>query len=143
MRILMISDVFFPRINGVSTSIATFANQFQQQGHEVHLIAPAYSSENLNSENLSETKIFRIPSRVVPFDPEDRLMSKRHVKNLLPTLRVNEYDVLHIHTPFVAHYAGILLARELNIPVSFVGVGEKAEDLIPFNPEEYAQLLFE
>lgn len=117
MRILMISDVFFPRINGVSTSIATFANEFKLQGHDTHLIVPAYCAEHLDSENFKETEIFRVPSKVVPFDPEDRLMSKRHVQTLLPTLRLNQYDVLHIHTPFVAHYAGILLARELEIPV--------------------------
>ncbi len=117
MRILMISDVFFPRINGVSTSIATFAKEFKLQGHEVHLIAPAYSAKHLDNANLKEAEIFRIPSKVVPFDPEDRLMSKRHVQALLPTLRVNQYDVLHVHTPFVAHYAGINLARELDIPV--------------------------
>lgn len=36
----------------------------------------------------------------------------------------------------------IPIIRELNVPVTYVGVGEQAEDLIPFNPEEYAELLF-
>ncbi len=82
MRILMISDEFFPRINGVSTSIATFANEFKRQGHTVDLIAPAYPQEHSQQD-----WVFRITSRVVPFDPEDRLMSKRSVKQLLPTLQ--------------------------------------------------------
>ena len=42
MRILMLSDVYFPRINGVSTSIQTFRRQFAALGHEVLLIAPSY-----------------------------------------------------------------------------------------------------
>ncbi len=36
----------------------------------------------------------------------------------------------------------IPIIRELQVPVSYVGVGEQAEDLIPFIPEEYAELLF-
>ncbi|MBC7698337.1 MAG: glycosyltransferase family 4 protein, partial [Bacteroidia bacterium] len=43
MKILFISDVYFPRVNGVSTSIKTFVQQMQGLGHEVHLIAPDYN----------------------------------------------------------------------------------------------------
>ncbi len=37
----------------------------------------------------------------------------------------------------------IPIVRQLKVPVAFVGVGEKEDDLIPFNPEEYAESLFE
>jgi len=33
MRILKLSDVFFPRVNGVSTSIQTYAGDIQSLGH--------------------------------------------------------------------------------------------------------------
>ena len=58
-----------------------------------------------------------MPSRNIYFDPEDKLMKFREVKALLPMLKQQSYDVLHIHTPFVAHYAGLQLAKALNIPV--------------------------
>ena len=32
MRVLMISDVYFPRVNGVSTSIRTFRGALREQG---------------------------------------------------------------------------------------------------------------
>jgi fused signal recognition particle receptor len=40
---------------------------------------------------------------------------------------------------------GIVFAieKELGVPVRFVGVGEKVEDLLPFDPEEFVQALFE
>ncbi len=40
---------------------------------------------------------------------------------------------------------GILISvkKELNIPVKFIGVGEKAEDMRPFDAEEFAMALFE
>ena len=37
----------------------------------------------------------------------------------------------------------IPIVRQLKVPVAFVGVGEKEDDLIPFNPKEYAESLFE
>lgn len=113
MRILKISDVYFPRVNGVSTSIRTFAREFHHQGHHVGLIAPSYPSP-WPEENF---EIHRIPSRYLPLDPEDRLMRSGHIRALLPRLRQASYDVLHIHTPFVAHYLGTRLGRALDIPV--------------------------
>ena len=37
----------------------------------------------------------------------------------------------------------VAIARELNLPIRFIGVGEKTEDLLPFDPEEFIQSLFE
>ncbi|MBI3667536.1 MAG: signal recognition particle-docking protein FtsY [Acidobacteria bacterium] len=37
----------------------------------------------------------------------------------------------------------IAIARELGLPIRYVGVGEKADDLIRFDPESYIQSLFE
>ena len=58
MRILMISDVYFPRVNGVSTSIQTFAREFVAKGHEVTLIAPDYGRDA-----PEPFEVIRIPSR--------------------------------------------------------------------------------
>lgn len=37
----------------------------------------------------------------------------------------------------------VAIARELALPIQFVGVGEKVEDLIPFNPQDFVASLFE
>ncbi len=75
MHILMISDVFFPRIKGVSTFIATFAEEFVRQEYSVHLIALCYDQSEIN-----EDWIFRIPSRKILFDPDNRMMSSKAIK---------------------------------------------------------------
>ena len=36
----------------------------------------------------------------------------------------------------------IAISRELGLPVRYVGVGEKAGDLLPFNPREFVESLF-
>jgi glycosyltransferase involved in cell wall biosynthesis len=111
MKILFVSDVFFPRINGVSTSIDTFRREFRARGHTVHLIAPDYYAP---SED--ESDILRVPSRYLPMDPEDRLMNSRWARKHLGRLRSEFYDIVHIQTPFVAHYLGIDLAKKMRIP---------------------------
>jgi fused signal recognition particle receptor len=37
----------------------------------------------------------------------------------------------------------IAIARELNIPIRYVGIGEKADDLLPFDAEKFIASLFE
>jgi glycosyltransferase involved in cell wall biosynthesis len=111
MRVLMISDVYFPRINGVSTSIQTFRRDLERLGHEVTLIAPRYPESA-----ASEEGILRVRSRQVPRDPEDRMMSRGEIRKPLPELRKRQYDLVHIQTPFIAHYAGLEVARALEIP---------------------------
>jgi fused signal recognition particle receptor len=36
----------------------------------------------------------------------------------------------------------VAIARELKIPVKFIGLGEKADDLQPFDPKQFAEALF-
>ena len=112
MKILFISDVYFPRINGVSTSIRTFVTQMQEMDHTVHLIAPDYGVKTSD-----EAWIKRMPARKIFFDPEDKLMKYGEAIDRLAELRHEQYDLIHIHTPFVAHYLGLKLAHLLNVPV--------------------------
>jgi fused signal recognition particle receptor len=37
----------------------------------------------------------------------------------------------------------VAIARELNLPIRYIGVGEKAEDLLPFDAEKFIESLFE
>lgn len=112
MRVLMISDVYFPRVNGVSTSIQTFAREFAGAGHKVTLIAPDYGTQSPEPFEL-----IRVPSRYLPFDPEDRVLRWGRLRDHEPVLSKAGFDILHVHTPFVAHYVGLALARRLDVPV--------------------------
>ena len=71
MRILMVSDVYFPRVNGVSTSIETFRRTLAGLGVEVRLVVPRYGDEP------EEAGVIRVAGRPVPGDPEDRLVGWR------------------------------------------------------------------
>lgn len=111
MKILFVSDVYFPRINGVSTSIQTFRRELRALGHTVHLIAPDYYSPSDD-----ESDILRIAARYLPMDPEDRMIRFSEAMKHLPRFRQEHYDIIHVQTPFVAHYLGLKLSRVLRIP---------------------------
>lgn len=110
LRVLMLSDVYFPRINGVSTSIQTFRDALARHGVEVTLVAPHYP------EAKPETDVIRLPARAVPFDPEDRLMHWKPLAELDRRLASADFDVVHVQTPFVAHHAGLRLAKARQLP---------------------------
>lgn len=139
MRVLMISDVYFPRINGVSTSIQTFGRELTAAGHHVTLIAPDYG------ESQPEPfPVLRIPSRYLPFDPEDRILRWGRLPAHYADLIDAKFDLIHIQTPFVAHYAGLGLARRLRLPVveSYHTFFEHYLDkYIPLVPSAWMRLL--
>jgi 1,2-diacylglycerol 3-alpha-glucosyltransferase len=111
LRVLMLTDVYFPRINGVSTSIETFRNDLVHEGITVRMVAPAYPDRH------DDTDVTRVPARRLPFDPEDRLMQWHPLRRAAEAAVAEGVDVIHIHTPFAAHYAGAALARRHSLPI--------------------------
>lgn len=139
MNVLMISDVYFPRINGVSTSIETFRSELFALGTHSTLIAPAYPGDT-----TAATDILRIPSRRVPFDPEDRLMQRSAILQWLRELPAGRYDLVHIQTPFLAHYMGLRIARSLSIPAVatyHTYFEEYLHHYVPFAPRAWMRAL--
>lgn len=123
MHVLMVSDVYFPRINGVSTSIQTFHTALARLGVHVTIVVPDYPG--VDREADANADIVRLPSRAVPLDPEDRLMQwrllaqlDRRLASAVPSgdTASHNFDLVHVQTPFAAHYAGLRLARARGIP---------------------------
>jgi glycosyltransferase involved in cell wall biosynthesis len=111
MNLLLLSDVYFPRVNGVSTSIRTFAKTLARMGHSVTIVAPEYPAAGTVAEGDGDFEVIRLASRRVFFDPEDRLIRGAALREGLRLLAQRHWDVIHIHTPFRAHQLGVRLAR--------------------------------
>src|SRR5262245_34501672 len=110
----MISDVFFPRVNGVSTSIATFRASIGEDGpHRCTLVVPRYGADD-----AAEPDVRRVRARRVPMDPEDRLMDAVALRRTLDGIDASGVDVVHVQTPFIAHAAGVRWARRHGLPVT-------------------------
>jgi len=111
MRVVMVSDVYFPRINGVSTAIQTYQQALRAHGVEVRLVAPDYG------QDCAEAWIARVPARPVPGDAEDRLARWGAMHKAVAAAVAGGCDLVHVQTPFVAHYAGVKAARDHRLPV--------------------------
>jgi 1,2-diacylglycerol 3-alpha-glucosyltransferase len=118
MRVLYVSDVYFPRVNGVSTSIATFRADLAQLGVATTLVAPSYGEgRGDRAGDATGEGVIRVPSGGLPGDPEDRRMRWGALQAVLAAIEPGEYGLVHVQTPFLAHYAGVRHARRLGIPV--------------------------
>jgi len=114
LRVLFVSDVYFPRVNGVSTSIATFRADLAAAGVETTLVVPQYGAAPAVPD---DERVVRVRAGKVPRDPEDRRMRWGELLRTLHELRDRRFDLVHVHTPFLAHYAGVRFARTAGIPV--------------------------
>jgi 1,2-diacylglycerol 3-alpha-glucosyltransferase len=105
MRILIVTDTYYPRVNGVAKSIKSFYDEYVKQGHEVVILAPDYSG-------VGESEmVIRVDANPLKFSPEDRLPvinseTKRLIKYAFERFKP---DVVHTQTPFTL---GIYVARE-------------------------------
>jgi 1,2-diacylglycerol 3-alpha-glucosyltransferase len=145
MNILMLSDVFHPRVNGVSTSMETFRRDLRQLGHRMHLVVPDYGNNSGNHKpDDSESEITRIAARPVPRDPEDRLMQWSSLCRQLDQMAAEPWDVIHVQTPFLAHYAGVRMAKRTGAPLVITYhtlFEEYLYHYVPFVPKAAMRLL--
>ncbi len=109
MKIALVTDTYFPRINGVSTSTQIFADEFTKLGHEVHIYGPAFP--NHVDEGLPY-KVHRFPSWYLFFDPEDRLPRPNADKKLIQQFIDSKFDIVHTQTPFSLGQPAVQWARQ-------------------------------
>lgn len=127
MKIVMFTDAYFPRINGVAVSVKSYASELTKIGHEVCVVCLEYPQEQQNSSFFNEKiddeaetfKIIRIPSWRVIFSKEDRMA--RLETWLFIKKKVDEFapDVVHINSEFTVGYLGSIYARHRKIPLVF------------------------
>lgn len=108
MRICMVTDTFWPRINGVSSSVTTLTRALRALGHEVYIAAPDYSSLPGRKGFVDGTQeplegVIRFPTHSVLFFPEDgfvRFLGSDY-RQLTAQIRDLNLDIVHTHTPVV------------------------------------------
>jgi len=67
---------------------------------------------------------------------------------LFPSARVYLCRRRHRHRAHQARRHGqggivVAIVRELGLPIRFVGIGEKIQDLVPFDPQTFVNSLFD
>lgn len=115
MKILIASDLHWPRINGVSTFGRTLAQGLAARGHEVIVIAPSQTGKRYKEVDVNYT-IMRTVSVPFPFYQNIRisLTPLREVKKIIHDFKP---DVIHTQTLMAIGQTVVGYGHKLGIPI--------------------------
>jgi 1,2-diacylglycerol 3-alpha-glucosyltransferase len=115
VRIAIVSDCYWPRINGVTVSVQTYGEQLIKMGHEVLLLCPAYPASW--GEVPAEPWVKRLKSGNNAISSEDRLMSLAAYPAFFRALDRFKPEIIHINTEFTANIAARIYAKARGYPL--------------------------
>ncbi len=110
MRVTLVTETYFPQVNGVSRTLGELARHLRQCGDDVQLICPDYGTE------IDEEGVFAVPSVVLPFYKELHLPRP-------PFGRVHRAvaafgpDIVHIATEATLGWSLLRYALKRRVPV--------------------------
>lgn len=121
------------------------------RGFDVVLIDTAGRLQNKTDLMRELEKISRVTNKVLPGAPHETLLVLDATSG---QNAIDQAEVFHSFTPLTgilltkldgSAKGGIALAiyQKFGIPIRFIGVGEQAEDLMPFDASAYAKALFD
>jgi glycosyltransferase involved in cell wall biosynthesis len=126
MRIVMFSDAYWPRVNGVTVSVDSYSRALIKAGHQVLIICSSYP-EGLHlpvsslpvSPDEGGPKIVRVPSMPALITKEDRIAKFNKFYWVFKQVDLFRPDIIHINTEFVIAEFGFLYARAYNLPAIY------------------------
>ncbi|HOU54816.1 MAG TPA: signal recognition particle-docking protein FtsY [Myxococcota bacterium] len=127
------------------------AKKARQDGHDL-LIADTAGRLHTNVNLVDELKkIHRVLGKAVPGAPHevllvlDATMGQNAVRQADIFRQAVQVSGIVLAKLDGTAKGGVVLsiARDMGLPIRFVGVGEGVEDLRPFDPREFAEALFE
>lgn len=115
MKILIVSDLYWPTINGVATFSRNLARGMTQLGHEVCVIAPSQTGKRYKEVDEGYV-IYRTASVPFPFYQKFRisLNPSREVRKIIETFNP---DVIHIQMLLGIGQATMKHGNKMGIPI--------------------------
>lgn len=97
MRIAMITDTYWPRVNGVAMSVDAFRKELGRLGHQVVVLCPRYPAHD-GDPVTDEAGVQRFASFNPLVSKEDRLVRAWEQRRVFAFLDQFAPDVVHIQT---------------------------------------------
>ncbi|MDQ1129112.1 GDSL-type esterase/lipase family protein [Microbacterium sp. SORGH_AS_0888] len=111
MRVALIAESYLPHMNGVTNSVLHVLRHLAENGHEALVIAP----RSAGAEPDVGARTALLTSLPFPSYPQVRVVFAR-VARIAGILREFGPDVVHLASPFVLGWQGVLAADVLRIP---------------------------
>lgn len=123
----------------------------KSRGADVVIIDTAGRLHNKSHLMQELSKIHRVIDKAVPGAPHETLLvidgttGQNGVNQAAAFLEAAKVTGMIVTKLDGTAKGGVILSimRQFDIPVKFIGVGEAADDLIPFDPQAYVDTLFE
>jgi fused signal recognition particle receptor len=123
----------------------------KSRGADIVVIDTAGRLHNKSHLMQELSKIHRVIDKAVPGAPHETLLvidgttGQNGVNQAAAFLEAAKVTGMIVTKLDGTAKGGVILSimRQFDIPVKFVGVGEAADDLIPFDPQAYVDTLFE
>jgi fused signal recognition particle receptor len=121
------------------------------RGADVVIIDTAGRLHNKSHLMLELSKIHRVIDKELPGAPHETILvldgttGQNGVSQAAAFLEAAKVTGMVVTKLDGTAKGGVILSimRQFDIPVKFIGVGEAADDLIPFDPQAYVDTLFE
>lgn len=117
MKILFVSDTYYPHINGVYYFVCRIGPMLQKRGHEVAVIAPSESTR-LSLKQIDGLAVHGLPSLSTILYPNIRVpipfLLRRRIKDIIEDFNP---DVIHLQDHFVLSKTVLNVNRMLQIPI--------------------------
>jgi len=118
MKVAFTSDVYWPRVNGVTVSTNIFLTELRKLGHDVRLWAPEYPVESEQAyPQKHDEGVHRLKSFGLFFSKEDRLPHLTQQWRFFSELDAFGPDLLHVQTEFLLMDMAKRYARSRGIPM--------------------------
>ena len=118
MKVAFTSDVYWPRINGVTVSTNVFLNELTKLGHEIILWVPEYPEpEEQKKLHHQDPRVKRLHSFGVLVSREDRWIAPWERYRFFAELDRFKPELLHVQTEFALSYMARRYAKQRKIPM--------------------------
>lgn len=115
MRVAIVAESFLPNVNGVTNSVLRVLEHLRRTGDEALVIAPDTPRGEPAADKLHDgVRVHRVPSRMFP-----RITSLPlgiPWPRMVGVLRGFDPDVVHLASPALLGWGGVLAARRLEVP---------------------------
>ena len=114
LRITLVTETYFPQVNGVSRTLDRLVRYCSEQGDEIQLFIPNYRNDSVHlPDRVEKHEWCSIP---LPFYKEVVLpvVTARKLEKTMSSFRP---DVIHIATEGPLGYAALRASKRLKIPV--------------------------
>ena len=117
MKILFVSDSYFPHLNGVYYFVCRLGPLLKEKGHDVAVVAPS-ASFHFTISKIDGLDVYGLPSLPLPWYPTLRQVFPYFLRSRINQI-IKEFnpDIIHIQDHFLISKVVVRMNRHLRIPL--------------------------